>query len=174
MAHEVRLDPALVQVHEEAWVAPGAVIVGDVHVGPGASVWFGAVVRGDMAPIRIGARSNVQDGTIVHVDDDVPCTIGDDVTIGHRCIIHGATIEDGSLIGMGAIVMNNARIGARCLIGAGTLVAEGKIIPPRSLVLGVPGRVVRELRDDELAELVRSSEHYVSSSREYSRKYVVP
>lgn len=166
---QFRLDPSLTRVHPSAFVAPGVVIVGDVHVGAQSSVWFGTVIRGDVAEIRIGERTNVQDGSVVHADEGIPCTIGNGVTIGHKCIIHGATVEDGSLVGMGAIVMNNAVIGAESVIGAGALVTQGKVIPPRSLCVGSPARVVRSLNDAEIGDLRASARHYVAAGQAYKR-----
>lgn len=145
-----------------AWVAPGAVVVGDVAVGPDASIWFGAVVRGDIEPVRVGARTNVQDHVTIHVTGGRhPTTVGDGVTIGHGAIVHGCTVGDGCLIGMGAIVMDGARIGARSLVGAGSLVTPGTTIPERTLVLGRPARAVRALSDAEIAELAASADRYV-------------
>ena len=147
-------------VHRTAWIAPTADVTGDVTLGPDSSVWFQCVLRGDIAPIRIGAKSNVQDLTMVHVDIDRPCHVGDRVGIGHRAIIHGCDIEDDCLIGMGAIVLSNAVIGAGSVIGAGAVVREGIRVPPGSLVVGVPGRVVRSV-DDELRRRARLTvEHY--------------
>lgn len=147
-------------VHRTAWIAPTADVTGDVTLGPDSSVWFQCVLRGDIAPIHIGAESNVQDLTMVHVDIDRPCHVGDRVGIGHRAIIHGCDIEDDCLIGMGAIVLSNAVIGAGSVIGAGAVVREGMRVPPGSLVVGVPGRVVRSV-DDELRRRVRLTvEHY--------------
>jgi carbonic anhydrase/acetyltransferase-like protein (isoleucine patch superfamily) len=147
-------------VHPTAWIAPTADVMGDVTVGPDASVWFQCVLRGDIAPIHIGAESNVQDLTMVHVDIDRPCHVGDRVGIGHRAIIHGCDIEDDCLIGMGAIVLSNAVIGAGSVIAAGSVVREGARIPPDSLVAGVPGRIVRSV-DDELRRRARLTvEHY--------------
>ncbi|MFN8484490.1 MAG: gamma carbonic anhydrase family protein [Anaerolineae bacterium] len=150
-----------------AFVAPNATLLGDVALGEDASVWFGAVVRGDSDAIRIGPRTNIQDMTIIHVDAGVPCTIGADVTIGHRAIIHGAAIADGCLIGMGAILLNGARVGAGSIVGAGAVVREGFEIPPRSLALGVPARVVRGLSDDEVASNLASAARYVGYARAY-------
>ncbi|MDX1394104.1 MAG: gamma carbonic anhydrase family protein [Gemmatimonadota bacterium] len=134
-----------------AFIAGSADVVGDVTVGPESSIWYGCVLRGDIAPIVVGARTNIQDLTVVHVDRDTPTRIGDDVGVGHRAIIHGCVIEDRCLIGMGAIVLSHARIGAGSVIAAGALVTEGVEVPPHSLVVGVPGRVVRPV-DEELAE----------------------
>lgn len=148
----------------DAWVAPGAVVVGDVTLESRASVWYGCVLRGDIAPIRIGARTNVQDLTMVHVDTDQPCVIGADVGIGHRAIIHGCAIEDGCLIGMGAIVLSHAVIGAGSVIAAGAVVTEGMEVPPGRLVVGVPGRIVREVDDELRARTRMTVEHYLALS----------
>ena len=144
-----------------AWIAPGAVVAGDVNLGAGASVWYGCVLRGDIAPIRIGARTNIQDLSVVHVDTGRPCEIGADVGVGHRAIVHGCTIGDGCLIGMGAIILSHAVVGADSVIGAGAVVPEGKVIPPRSLVIGVPGRIVGRVDDALLARARRTVDHYL-------------
>jgi carbonic anhydrase/acetyltransferase-like protein (isoleucine patch superfamily) len=162
-----RLEPGWTRIDADAFVAAGAVVLGDVHVGPGASLWFGAVLRGDVERIRIGARTNIQDGSIVHADPGFPCLLGEGVTVGHRCVVHGAIVGAGSLVGMGAILMNGVDLGEECLIGASALVTEGKHIPPRSLVLGSPGKVVRALTAAELENLRRSAEHYVAAGRAY-------
>jgi carbonic anhydrase/acetyltransferase-like protein (isoleucine patch superfamily) len=147
-------------VHPTAWIAPSADVTGDVTLGRDASVWYQCVLRGDIAPIRIGSESNVQDLTMVHVDIDRPCNVGSRVGIGHRAIIHGCDIEDDCLIGMGAIVLSNAEIGAGSVIAAGAVVREGTRVPAGSLVVGVPGRVVRTV-DDELRRRARQTvEHY--------------
>lgn len=147
-------------IHPTAWVAPSADLRGDVTLGEHASVWYGCVLRGDMAPIRIGAESNVQDLTMVHVDVDRPCIIGDRVGIGHRAIVHGCEIEDDCLIGMGAIVLSRAAVGAGSIIAAGALVREGMVVPPGSLVVGVPGRVVRDVDEQLRARARKTVEHY--------------
>ncbi|MCV2448771.1 gamma carbonic anhydrase family protein [Paracoccus sp. DMF] len=154
------LDGITPQLDAEAWVAPGAQLMGRVVLEAGASVWFGAVLRGDNEEIRVGRGSNVQDLTVCHTDMGYPLTIGANCTIGHRAILHGCTIEDGVLIGMGATIMNGARIGAGSLIGAGALVAEGKEIPPGSLVMGAPGKILRQLDDIARAQLLKSAEGY--------------
>ncbi len=159
--------PTRLAIDPTAFIAPGAVLVGDVTIGPDASVWYGCVVRGDIEPIVIGARTNVQDGSVIHVDENQPTVIGADVTIGHRCVIHGATLEDGCLIGMGAVVLSGARIGAGALIAAGALVREGFVAPPRSLCVGVPAVVARQLDDAALERIRLNKEHYVSYSRAY-------
>lgn len=140
-------------VHPTAFIAESADVIGDVTLGADASVWYGCVLRGDIAPISVGARTNIQDLTLVHVDRDTPTFIGDEVAIGHRAIIHGCVIEDRTLIGMGAIVLSHARIGEGSVIAAGSLVTEGTVVPPGSLVIGSPGRVVREV-DEELGARV--------------------
>lgn len=149
----------------DAWVAPSASVVGDVTLGSQASVWYGCVLRGDIAPIHVGDRTNVQDLSVVHVDTDTPCVIGDDVGIGHRAIIHGCTIANDCLIGMGAIVLSHAVIGEGSVIGAGALVTEGTVIPPGSLVVGVPGRIVREVDEELRARTRKTVEHYLALSR---------
>lgn len=154
------LDGTRPQIADDAWVAPDAQVMGKVVLEAGASVWFGAVLRGDNEEIRVGAGSNVQDLTMCHSDMGYPLHIGRDCTIGHRAILHGCTIEDGVLIGMGAIILNGARIGAGSLIGAGALIAENKVIPPGSLVMGAPGKVVRTLDDAARANLLKSAEGY--------------
>jgi len=148
------------RVASTAWVAPGAVVVGDVEIGEHASVWYGSLLRGDIAPIRIGAETNIQDLTTVHVDVDRPTVIGSRVGVGHRAIVHGCVVEDDCLIGMGSVVLSHAVIGAGSVVAAGAVVREGMVVPPRSLVVGVPGRIARE-SDDELRARARATvEHY--------------
>lgn len=151
-----------------AFIAPSADVVGDVTLGPGSSVWYGCVLRGDIAPITVGARTNIQDLTLVHVDRDTPTVIGDGVGIGHRAIIHGCVIEDGSLIGMGAIVLSHARVGEGSVVAAGALVTEGTVVPPGSLVIGAPGRVVRDV-DDELRARVEMTVNSYAELKEHHR-----
>ena len=154
-------------IDESVFIAPGAVIIGDVRLGAHSSVWYGAVLRGDADMISLGPRSNVQDGAVLHVDAGSPCLIGAGVTIGHRAVVHGALIEDDVLIGIGAIVLNGARIGHDSIIGAGSLVTGRSVIPPRSMVLGLPGRVVRQLTDEEMQSIRAAAEHYVKYSEQY-------
>src|SRR3954447_6928339 len=143
------------------FLAPGATVVGDVTVGAEASFWFGAVVRGDVAPVSIGRRTNVQDGAVVHCDTGVPNVIEDDVTIGHRAVVHGAFVGRGTLVGIGAILLGRSRIGRECLVAAGAVVPPGLEVPDRVLVVGVPGRVARPLHDDDLKYMRWLSGHYV-------------
>ena len=156
------------QVHQAAFIAPGAVVVGDVTIGAEASVWFGAVIRGDIESVRIGERTNIQDGCILHADPGFACDVGRGVTVGHAAIVHGATIGDNVTIGMRAVVLNGARIGENSLVGAGALVTEGVEIPPGSLVLGMPGKVVRPLRADEIEHNARSAAHYVAAAKAFA------
>jgi carbonic anhydrase/acetyltransferase-like protein (isoleucine patch superfamily) len=153
------------------WVAPNAVVLGRVRLDVNASVWFGAVLRGDNELIHIGENSNVQDGSVLHTDPGCPLSVGRDVTIGHMVMLHGCTIGDNSLIGIGSTILNHSRIGKNCLIGAHTLITEGKEIPDNSLVMGSPGRVVRTLSDEEAAMLKLSAEHYVENWRRYARDF---
>ncbi len=150
-----------------AFVASNAVVTGDVTFGRDVGVWFGCVLRGDDAPLTIGPRTNVQDLTIIHADTDVPNVIGSSVTIGHRCVLHGARVEDGCLIGMGAILLGGSKIGAQSLVAAGAVVKEKFEVPPRSLVAGVPARIVRPLTDAEVMAIEKSAEGYVAKIRLY-------
>lgn len=152
-----------------AWVAPSADLIGDVRLGVRASVWFGAVIRADNTQILIGEESNIQDGSVGHSDPGAPLTIGARVTVGHQAILHGCTIGDGALIGMGARVLNGAVIGERCLVGAGALVTEGKRFEPGMLIVGSPARVLRPLSDQELAMLEMSAAHYAEKAAHYTK-----
>ena len=153
------------KVHPTAFIASGAVVLGNVTLGEESSVWYGAVVRGDMAPITIGAQTNLQDGTIVHVDEGVPCTIGRRVGVGHRVILHGCTVEEECLIGMGAILLNGVRIGTGSVVAAGAVIPEGMQVPPRSVVMGVPGRIVRPVDDALTQRIAATWAHYVEQAR---------
>lgn len=157
----------LPKIHSSVYVAEGAKIVGDVQIGQQSSVWFNAVLRGDMAPIVIGNRCNIQDGAVGHVNTDEPLILEDDVSVGHAAIVHGCTIGKGTLIGMGAIVLNGAEIGEYALIGAGSIVTENKKIPPYTLSLGSPARVVRELTEEDLRRMYRTTQNYVDKGKEY-------
>ncbi|MGD9630991.1 MAG: gamma carbonic anhydrase family protein [Pyrinomonadaceae bacterium] len=155
-------------IHSTAFIAKDAVVIGDVVIGEDASVWFGSVIRGDVNFIRIGARTNIQDATVIHVSSRTHSTIlEEEITVGHRVTLHGCHVERGCLIGIGSIVMDGVRVGARSLVGAGSLLTPGTQIPPRSLVLGSPGRVKRELTDDELAYLDQSWRNYVELKSKY-------
>jgi carbonic anhydrase/acetyltransferase-like protein (isoleucine patch superfamily) len=162
------LDGKAPQLGNGAWVADSAQVIGTVELGENASVWFGAVVRGDSGTIRIGRNTNVQDLSVLHADVGVPLTIGDDVTIGHQVTVHGCTIGDNSLIGIGAVVLNKARIGRNCIVGAGSVVTEGKEFPDNSLIIGSPAKVVRTLDDAAARKLAESAEHYVANARRHA------
>ena len=164
-----RLGQSFVDAHPDSWVAPNATLVGKVKLEQGASVWFGAVLRGDNELIHIGEQSNVQDGTVMHTDMGSPLTIGKGVTIGHNAMLHGCTVGDYSLIGINAVVLNGAKIGKYCIIGANTLIGEGKEIPDGSLVVGSPGKVVRELSEAQKSMLEASAAHYVHNAQRYAR-----
>ena len=156
---------------EGVFVEESAQVIGDVEIGAFSSVWFNAVVRGDVHHIRIGDRTNVQDNCTLHVTKDTyPLIIGSDITIGHNVILHGCTVKDRCLIGMGAIILDNAEIGEDCIVGAGALVTEGMKVPPGSLVLGIPAKVVRAVKPEEKARILRSAQNYI----EYSRNYTAP
>lgn len=158
------------QIAEGVFIAPTAAIIGQVTIGPEASVWFGAVIRGDVDRISIGSGTNVQDATVIHCDAGIPTNIGQNVTIGHSCIIHGSTIGDNCLIGMGSTVLNGAKLGENCLVGAGSLITEGKEFPPGSVIMGRPAKVVREIGEAELAMLRQGPENYRRNSQRYMRE----
>ena len=151
----------------ENWVAPNATIIGDVTFEKNSSVWFNAVIRGDNENIHVGEGSNVQDGSVLHTDPGCPLRIGKDVTIGHIVMLHGCTIGDNSLIGIGAVILNNAKIGKNCIIGAKALITENKEIPNNSLVVGAPGRVVRKLTDEEIGKITENAKHYQDNWKRY-------
>lgn len=149
------------------WIAPDAVVIGDVRVGQDVGIWFGAVIRGDNEPIAIGEDSNVQEHTVMHTDPGFPLTVGKGCTIGHRAMLHGCTIGDNSLIGMGAIVLNGAKIGRNCLVGAGALVTEGKEFPDNSLIVGSPAKTIRTLDEAAVSRLRASAAHYVANGKRF-------
>lgn len=155
------------QIDASSFVAPSADIIGDVKVGGNCGLWFGVVVRGDMEPVTIGENSNVQDNATIHTAVGFPAHIGSYVTIGHNAVVHGCTVEDNALIGMGAVVLDGAVIGKGSIIGAGCLVGEGKVIPPRSLVVGVPGKVIRTIDEEREEGLVQHAREYVKIMKEY-------
>ena len=161
------LDGIAPTIHEDTWVAPDANLIGDVVLEEGASVWFGCTLRGDNEEIRVGAGSNVQENVVCHTDPGFPLRIGSGCTIGHKAMLHGCVIGENSLIGMGATVLNGARIGRNCLIGAGALITEGKEIPDGSLVMGTPGKVVRQLDDSAIEGLRKSARHYQDNMRRF-------
>jgi carbonic anhydrase/acetyltransferase-like protein (isoleucine patch superfamily) len=161
------LDGQMPEIHPDAWIAPGAHVMGRVRIGAGASVWFGAVLRGDNEWIEVGEDTNVQENAVLHTDWGFPLTIGARCTIGHKAMLHGCRIADGSLIGMGATVLNGATIGAGCLIGACALVTEGKAIADGSMVMGAPGRVVRSLDEAARARLLASADGYAANARRF-------
>src|SRR5215212_2565686 len=152
-------------IHPTAFIASTAAVMGDVTVGANASVWYSAVLRGDMAPIVIGAQSNIQDGSVVHVDEEVPCHVGQRVGVGHRVILHGCTIEDDCLIAMGSVLLNGVVIGSGSVVAAGAVVPEGMRVPPKSLVMGVPGRIVRSVDAALSARAAATWRHYVKEAR---------
>ena len=155
------------EIHDTAYIAPNATVIGWVVLKENSSVWPGAVLRGDNEPISLGVGSNIQDGAVLHTDPGCPLTLGDGVTVGHQAMLHGCTVEDGALIGIQAIVLNRAVIGKNSLVGAGAVVTEGKVFPERSLILGAPAKVVRTLTNDEVANLQRNSQGYVNRAHEY-------
>ncbi len=155
------------KISDSAYIAKNATVLGDVTLGSQSSVWFGAVVRGDCLPIRIGDRTNIQDLSVLHVDDQNALTIGNNVTVGHRALLHGCVIEDNVLVGMGAIIMNGAHIGEGSIIGAGALVTEGMKVPPRSLVIGMPAKVKKEITDEQHRMIVQSARHYAEGMSIY-------
>lgn len=155
------------RIAASAFIAPDAVIIGDVEIGEDASVFYGAVLRGDVNAIRIGARTNIQDNAVLHVDRDAPCTLGEDVTVGHKALVHGATVGDGTLVGMSASVLSRSVIGPGSLIAAGAVVLEGQEIPAKSLAAGVPAKVRRELSDEQSASFIPHAGRYVELSKEH-------
>ena len=157
------------QLGENAWIAPNATVIGDIRLGKNASIWFNATLRGDNDPIHIGENSNIQDGSVLHTDEGIPMHIGRGVTVGHLVMLHGCTVGDNCLIGIGSVILNRAEIGANSIVGANSLVPEGKSYPERSLILGSPAKVVRQLTDEEVARLQHSAAHYVKNAQRYAR-----
>ena len=152
---------AIPQVAESAWVAPGAFVIGDVHLGEESSVWYGAVLRGDTEPIRVGARTNVQDGCILHADPGFPAVVGQGCVVGHNAVVHGCQIGDNCLVGMGATILNGAKIGHHSIVAAGAVVPEGREFPPHSLIVGVPAKRAGEVTDEKAADIERGASEYV-------------
>ena len=164
-----QLDDKTPQIADSAWVADNAEVMGDVRLGENVSIWFNTTLRGDNDPITIGDGSNIQDGSVLHTDEGVPLTIGRNVTVGHMVMLHGCTIGDESLIGIGAIVLNGAKIGRNCLVGAGALVTEGKEFPDGSMILGSPAKVVRQLTPEQIEGLRYSAQHYIDNAKRYKQ-----
>ncbi len=164
----VSVDGKTPQISDSAFVAPGAVVTGDVTLGDNVGIWFNAVMRGDVEPIRIGNRSNVQDNAVLHTDPGYPCTIGEDVTIGHSAVVHGSSVGNGVTIGMGATVLSGSSIGDNAVVAAGAVVTEGAVIAPGMIAAGVPARELRPVRDDELERFARGTRRYVERARSYA------
>ena len=162
-----QLDHLIPAIDASAWVADNARVVGNVRLGADSSIWFGVVARGDTDTITIGRGTNIQDNSVLHADPGMPLVIGDHVSVGHQVMLHGCTVGDGSLIGIGAVVLNGARIGKNCLVGAGALVTEGKEFPDGTMILGSPAKAVRQLSPEQIAGLKKSASHYVDNARRY-------
>jgi carbonic anhydrase/acetyltransferase-like protein (isoleucine patch superfamily) len=158
------------KIHETAWIAESAEVIGRVAMAEGASVWFGAVVRGDVEDISIGRNSNIQDNSVLHADHGVPLSIGENVTVGHHVMLHGCTVGDGSLIGIRAVVLNGAKIGRNCIVGAGSVVTEGKSFPDGTLILGAPAKVVRELDPEQIKMMQHGAAHYVGNAQRFRKE----
>ena len=158
------------QINKDSWVAQNATLIGKVIIKKEANIWFNVVLRGDIEPITIGERSNVQDGCVFHTDPGCPLTLGKDVTVGHMVMLHGCTIGDETLIGIGSTILNKTKIGKNCIIGANTLIAENKVIPDRSLVIGSPGKIIRQVTAKEIEEIKENANHYVDNYKKYKEK----
>ncbi|MGM0410212.1 MAG: gamma carbonic anhydrase family protein [Bacillota bacterium] len=156
------------EIKENVFIAEGSKIIGDVFICSKASIWFNAIIRGDLGPIKIGKNTNIQENSTLHIDPDSPLIVGDNVTVGHNAVLHGCTINNNSLIGMGATILNNANIGENTIIGAGALVPEGKNIEEGSLAVGVPAKVVRKLTEEEIKSIKESADHYYQLSQKYT------
>ncbi len=162
-----KFDGNIAEIYGDVFIAPGVRIIGDVNLADKSSIWYNAVIRGDVAGVKIGSRTNIQDNCTLHVDTDIPLLIGNDVTVGHGAIIHGCTIEDNCLIGMGAVILNQAHIGKNCIIGAGALVPENKEIPAGSLVVGIPSKIARQVRQEEIEANRKSVRHYYQLAQKH-------
>ena len=154
---------------DDFWIAPNATVIGDIHLAKDASIWFNAVLRGDNEPIYVGEGSNVQDGSIIHTDPGFPCSIGKNVTVGHLAMLHGCSIGDGSLIGIGSVILNGAKIGKNCIIGSKALVTEGMDIPDGSMVLGIPGKIKKTLSEEEQSLVPLGAEHYIENYKKFKK-----
>ena len=161
------LEKNVPEISADSWVAPNAIIIGKVKLEKNSSIWFNAVLRGDIEKIVIGENSNIQDGSVLHTDPGYPLTVGKGVTVGHMVMLHGCEISDDTLVGIGSTILNKAKIGKNCIIGANTLVTENKTIPDSSLVLGSPGKVIRKVTDDEIKVIRENAKHYVKNSKRY-------
>jgi carbonic anhydrase/acetyltransferase-like protein (isoleucine patch superfamily) len=161
------LEKNVPEINADSWVAPNAIIIGKVKLEKNSSIWFNAVLRGDIEKIVIGENSNIQDGSVLHTDPGCPLTVGKGVTVGHTVMLHGCEISDDTLIGIGSTILNKAKIGKNCIIGANTLITENKVIPDNSLVLGSPGKVIRKVTDDEIKVICENAKHYVENSKRY-------
>ena len=162
-----QLDDLKPVVHPSAWVADNAHVIGSVRLAEDTSVWFGVVIRGDTSTIQVGKGSNIQDNSVLHADEGMPLSIGEGVTVGHQVMLHGCTVGDNSLVGIGAIVLNGAKIGSNCLVGAGSLVTEGKEFPDGSMIIGSPAKAVRMLSSEQIEGLKMSARHYIDNARRY-------
>ncbi len=162
-----QLDDLSPAIHDSAWVADSAAVMGNVTLSEDSSVWFGVVIRGDTETITVGKGTNIQDNSVLHADHGMPLVIGDNVTVGHQVMLHGCTIGDGSLIGIQAVVLNGAKIGKHCLVGAGALVTEGKEFPDGCMILGSPAKAVRQLTEAQIEGLKMSAQHYIDNARRY-------
>lgn len=149
----------------DVFIAEGAMIIGDVTLGPGSSVWYNAVLRGDIAPIRVGRGTNIQDGAVLHVDEGVPCTLGNNVVVGHGAVVHSATVGDGAMVAMHATLLSGSVVGAESIVGANALVVEAKEFPPRSLIVGVPGKRIREVTDEQAQDVLNNAQRYAGYAR---------
>ena len=156
-------------MHKDSWVASNAVLIGKVVLKKDANIWFNVVLRGDIEPITVGEGSNVQDGSVFHTDPDCPLTIGKNVTVGHMVMLHGCTIDDETLIGIGSTILNKTKIGKNCIIGANTLITENKVIPDRSLVVGSPGKIIRQVTDEEIENIKENANDYVANFKKYKK-----
>ena len=161
------LEKNVPEISADSWVAPNAIIIGKVKLEKNSSIWFNAVLRGDIEKIVIGENSNIQDGSVLHTDPGYPLTVGKGVTVGHMVMLHGCEISDDTLIGIGSTILNKAKIGKNCIIGANTLITENKVIPDNSLVLGSPGKVIRKVTDEEIKVIRENAKHYVKNSKRY-------
>ena len=161
------LEKNVPEINADSWIAPNTIIIGKVKLEKNSSIWFNAVLRGDIEKIVIGENSNIQDGSVLHTDPGYPLTVGKGVTVGHMVMLHGCEISDDTLIGIGSTILNKAKIGKNCIIGANTLVTENKVIPDNSLVLGSPGKVIRKVTDDEIKVICENAKHYVENSKRY-------